>query len=215
MQNPTVKIYTKKNATWLNAAGDQVPLKFVPKSDVFKEALASKVYKAAMATEASLTALHVMMNEAFAEISTMVNAEYELKNSKKRQPVKGNITWFTFDRSLKIEANVNDIVKWDNALMTEALALLNSYISANLTEANILISELVKSAFANTKGQIDTGKVFQILRYEDKIKSKRFQKACELIKQAQAIDRTKLYMRIWEKEADGQYRNINLNFSSI
>ena len=84
-----------------------------------------------------------------------------------------------------------------------------------MTEANELISQLVKSAFANTKGMIDTDKVFQILRYEEKIKNKQFQKACELIKQAQSIDRTKLYMRIWEKDADGAYRNINLNFSNI
>ena len=211
----TVKIHTKKNNTWLNAAGDQVPFKFVPKSDICKEALAAKVYKAAMATEVALASLYELMNAAFGEISNMVNAEYELKNSKKKQATKGSITWFSFDRSLKVEANVNDIVKWDNALMTEALALLNAYISVNLTEANMLISELVKSAFANSKGMIDTAKVFQILRYEEKIKAKGFQKACELIKMAQSIDRTKLYMRIWEKQEDGQYRNINLNFSSI
>ena len=210
-----VKIHTKKNNTWLNAAGDQVPYKFVPKSDITKEALASKVYKAAMATEAALATLYAMMNAAFAEISDMVNAEYELKNSKKKQAIKGNITWFSFDRSLKIEANVNDIVKWDDALMTEAMKLLNIYISANMSEANELISGLVKSAFANAKGQIDTGKVFQLLKYEDKIKASSFQKACKLMRQAQAIDKTKLYMRIWEKEEDGQYRNINLNFSSI
>ena len=210
-----VKLHSKKNTTWLNASGDHVPFKFVPKSDICREALAAKVYKAAMATEAALATLYAMMNAAFAEISDMVNAEYELKNSKKKQAIKGNITWFNFDRSLKVEANVNDIVKWDNALMTEALALLNTYISANLTEANMLISELVKSAFANSKGMIDTAKVFQILRYEEKIKAKGFQKACELIKMAQSIDRTKLYMRIWEKEEDGQYRNIVLNFSSL
>ena len=99
--------------------------------------------------------------------------------------------------------------------MVEALALLNTYISANMSEANELISQLVKSAFANTKGEIDTGKVFQILRYEDKIKNKQFQKACELIKQAQSIDKTKLYMRVWEKDAEGSYRNINLQFSNI
>lgn len=211
----TVKIHSKKNATWCNASGDLVPYKFVPKSDQSKEALAGKVHKAAILAEACLAALYTMMNEAFAEISIMVNAEYELKNSKKKQAIKGNITWFSFDRSLKVEANVNDIVKWDNVLMTEAMVLLNTYISANMSEANELISGLVKSAFANAKGQIDTGKVFQLLKYEDKIKAASFQKACKLMRQAQSIDKTKLYMRIWEKAEDGQYRNINLNFSSI
>lgn len=210
-----VKIHTKKNATWVNAAGDVVPFKFVPKSDIYKEAIAGVVYKAAIKAEAALIEFHMMLRDAFIEVDAMLKEEYEIKAGKKKASTKGNLSWFNFDRSLKVEANINDIVKWDNALMTEALTLLNTYISTNMTEANELISELVKSAFANTKGMIDTGKVFQILRYEDKIRNKQFQKACELIKQAQSIDKTKLYMRVWEKDETGAYRNINLNFSNI
>lgn len=209
-------MHTTKNATWINAAGDAVPLKFVPKSDRRKEELAAKLHALAIKQEQALNSLHDLMKNAFKEIEQLVRTEYELKNGKKKQVgEKGNITWFSFDRSVKIEANVNDIVKWDSALMTESLTLLNAYISSNMTEANILIAGLVKSAFSNTKGMIDTAKVYQILRHEDQIKDKRFQKACELIKQASSIDRTKLYMRIWEKADDGQYRNINLNFSGI
>lgn len=128
---------------------------------------------------------------------------------------KGSITWFNFDRSLKIEADKNDIVKWDNALMTAAKDQLDAYLNSNLSETNELISALVSGAFANTRGMIDSGKVFQILKYQDKIRDKRFQKACELMKNAQSLDKTKLYMRIWERQTDGQYRNINLNFSSL
>jgi hypothetical protein len=212
----TVKIHTAKNATWVNAAGDAVPFKFVPKSDKRKEELAGKLHATALKVEASIAALHTTMRAAFKEVEQLVKAEYELKNGKKKAVgEKGNITWFNFDRSIKIEANVNDIVKWDSALMTESLTLLNSYISSSMSDANVLIAGLVKSAFSNTKGMIDTAKVYQILRHEEQIKDKRFQKACELIKQASSIDRTKLYMRIWEKGEDGEYRNVNLNFSNI
>ena len=147
----TVKIHTAKDATWVNAAGDAVPYKFVPKSDRSKEALAAKIYKAALSAEDSLKALHGMMREAFTEVSALVKAEYELKNDKKKKAGKGSLTWFNFDKSVKIEADVNDIVKWDGSLMTEALTLLNTYLSANMTETNELVAALVKSAFANTK----------------------------------------------------------------
>jgi hypothetical protein len=210
----SIKIHTPKDSTWLNAMGDVVPVKFVPQSDKTKEALAGKVYKAAINAEVVLHSLHIMMGQAFKDVSSMIKQEYDLKNKKKKE-TKGSLTWFNFDRSIKIEADMNEIVKWDGALMTEALELLNQYISANMTEANELISGLVKSAFANTKGMIDTGKVFQLLKYEDKIKAKAFQKACELMKKAQSIDKTKLYMRVWAKEEAGDYRNVNLNFSSI
>ncbi len=210
----SIKIHTTKDTTWTNAMGDVVPVKFVPQSDKVKEALAGKVYKAALHAESVLLALHTMMGQAFKDVSSMIKQEYELK-AKKKKETKGSLTWFNFDRSVKIEADMNEIVKWDGALMTEALELLNTYISANMTEANELISGLVKSAFANTKGMIDTGKVFQLLKYEDKIKAKAFQKACELMKKAQSIDKTKLYMRVWAKEDAGDYRNVNLNFSSL
>lgn len=211
-----VKIHTSKNATWVNAAGDSVPFKFVPKPDKRKEELAGKLHTNALKVEASIAALHASMKLAFKEVEQLVKEEYEIKNGKKRlSGDKGNITWFNFDRSIKIEANVNDIVKWDSALMTESLNLLNQYISSNMSDANVLIAGLVKSAFSNAKGMIDTAKVYQILKHEEQIKDKRFQKACELIKQASSICRTKLYMRIWEKGDDGEYRNVNLSFSSI
>lgn len=211
----TVKIHTVKNAKWQNAAGDEVPVKFVPKADKVKEGIAGNIYKAAIRAEATLLALHCMMRAAFTEVDALLKEEYEMKSGKKKTNTKGNLVWYNFDKSLKVEANINDIVKWDDALMTEALSLLNDYISSNMSDANELINQLVQSAFANTKGMIDTGKVFQILRYESKIKHKQFQKACELIKQAQSVDKTKLYMRVWEKDSGNEYRNINLNFSNI
>lgn len=211
----SVKFHTTKDNVWRNASGDLVPFNFVPQSDKKKEVLSAKMYKAALLAEATLKSFHQQLSSAFDTVSDLIKEEYQLKYKKQKKQGKGSITWFNFDRSIKIEADMNEIVKWDNALMTEALALLNSYLSKNLTEANALLAGLVQSAFANSRGMIDNAKVFQILKYQDKIKNKDFQKSCELMKSAQSIDKTKLYMRIWEKQEDGQYRNINLNFSSI
>jgi hypothetical protein len=205
MKKMSIKIHTAKDSIWTNAAGDAVPLKFVPATEKRKETLAAKVHKSAIGVEAALLNFHQLIAGAF---------EYEIKYKKEKKG-KGSFTWFSFDRSIKIEADMNEIIKWDNALMTEAKTLLDMYISSNMSEANELISGLVMGAFGNTKGMIDTGKVFQILKYQDKIKASKFQKACELIKKAQSIDKTKLYMRVWEKQEDGSYRNINLNFSAI
>lgn len=210
-----VKIHKSTDATWVNASGDQVPYSFVPVSDRKKEALAAKMHKAALDVEKRLADFYKLMSDAFDAVKKMVQEEYSIKYNKEKKQGKGSLTWFNFDRSIKIEADVNEIVKWDHALMTEAHDQLNKYISANLTEANELIAGLVTSAFSNSKGMIDTGKVFQLLRYEDKIKHKAFQKACELMKKAQSIDKTKLYMRVWEKTDTGEYRNINLNFSAL
>lgn len=211
----TVKFHTSKDATWRNASGDVVPVKFVPKTDKHKELIAAKIFKAALSVESALKALHELMNEAYKEVTAMVREEYELKYEKKQKEGKGSFTWYNFDKSLKVEAEVNEIVRWDSALMTEALSLLNKYISGSLSESNELIKQLVNDAFSNTKGMIDTRKVYQLLKYEKNIKNASFQKACQLIKNASTIDRTKMYQRIWYRDERGEYKNINLNFSQL
>lgn len=209
-----VKIHSRKDSTWVNAAGDIVPVKFVPKSDLQKEVYAGQIHKAALNAEAVLKSLYELMDRACKEISAMVREEYQFAKGKAKKATEG-FTWYNFDKSLRIEAEVNDIMKWDDALMTEALKLLNKYIGSTLGESNELIKGLINDVFTSRKGTIDSRKVFQLLKYESKIKNASFQKACELIKQAQGIDRTKLYMRVWEKDAKGEYRNVILNFSNL
>jgi tRNA G10 N-methylase Trm11 len=173
------------------------------------------LYKGALKAEQILNDLHEAMHLSTQEVAQLVREEFDIKERKGRGKGKGNITWYNFDKSLKIEADVQDIVKWDEAMMTEAKLLFDEYLDKNLTEDHALIKEMVMKAFSNNKGMIDSRQVFQLLKYEEKIKNEKYRKACKLMKQAQGIDKTKLYMRIWEKTEDGSYRNINLNFSSI
>lgn len=215
MNQASVKIYNSKDAIWRNAAGDAVPAKYVSKADRHKESWAGALHKQALKAEGVLHALHTAMKDGCEQIAALVRQEYEIKNGKKPRETKGNLTWYNFDGSLKVEANVNEVVKWDDALMTEALGLLNDYLDSQLTDNQALIKKLVSDAFSNHKGGIDSRKIFQLLKYDGQIKSSKYSKACELMRQAQLIDRTKLYMSISERLADGSYRTIVLNFSNI
>lgn len=210
-----VKIHTTKDATWTNAAGEAVPYKFVPKTDKLKESLAGKLVKMALSAEDCLKALHIEMNKAMESVSEVIKNEYLNKYSKEKKAGKGSFTWFNWDRSVKIEADINEIEKWDGALMTEALSLFKKYINDSLSDSNELINSLVNDAFSNSKGQIDSKKINQLLKYQDKIKNKSFLKACELIVKARDIDKKKLYQRVWIKTDDGSYRNVQLNFSAL
>jgi Protein of unknown function (DUF3164) len=208
----TVKFQTDK--IWVNASGDAVPFKFVPPIDRKKETMAQKVYKQALQAEKILQDLYYFMADTFSAINALVKKEYEIKGKEKKAG-KGSFTWFNFDKSLKIEADIHEVVKWDEALSSEAYQLFKEYISQALSGDRELIDGLVTETFANNKGMIDTKKAFQIIKWGRKIKHSKFQKACDLLIQAQGIDRTKLYMRVWVKEEDGSYRNIVLNFSQI
>jgi hypothetical protein len=207
--------FQSKATAWTNASGEVVPVKYITKSDKLKETLGSQLHKKALTVEKALAELHKLMADACDQVSLMVRQEYELKNGKSKPSTKGNLVWYNFDGSLKVEAKINDFVKWDDALMTEAKQLINEYLDSQLGEDHVLIKDLANEAFANSKGQIDSRKVFALLKYEGKIKSKRYTKACELMRQAQRVDRSKLYMMMSERLDDGSYRAINLNFSSI
>lgn len=208
-------IHSKKDALWVNAAGDQVPFKFVPKHDVVKEKLAADVVAAANKASEQLEKLHALMYDATQKVRAMVAEQLGIEGRKPLGKGKGSMTWYNFDKSIKVEADINEIARWDEAMMAEALELLNAYLNANLSDANVLIKGLVSDAFSSNKGTIDTKKVFQLLRYEDKIKDANFLQACQLIRKAQDVDRTKLYMRVATRQEDGSYKYINLNFSSL
>lgn len=208
-------IHSKKHPVWINAAGDQVPVKFVPKNDIEKEKLAADVLAAALKASEQLAKLHAKMLAATEAVKAMVKEQLGIEGRKGVGKGKGSLTWYSFDKSIKIEADMNEISRWDEPMMAEALNLLNTYLNENLSDANILIKGLVSDAFSSNKGTIDTKKVFQLLKYEDQIKDKNFQSACKLIRKAQDVDRTKLYMRIATRQEDGSYKYINLNFSAI
>lgn len=215
MNNAQVKLHSSKDAVWHNASGDAVPAKYVSKADREKERWAAALHKLATKAEEVLADLHTAMKDGCEQIAALVRQEYEIKNGKKPKETKGNLTWYNFDGSIKVEANVNEVVKWDDALMQEAKGLLNEYLDSQLTDNQALIKKLVSEAFSNHKGGIDSRKIFQLLKYDGQIKSSRFSKACELMRQAQLIDRTKLYMSIYERLQDGSYRSLVLNFSNI
>jgi len=215
MQTANVKTHTTKDAVWTNAAGDQVPVKFLTHADKLKESEAARIRKAALAAEKGLADLHAMMSKINAAVTVAIREEYELKKGAKKRDGKGNMTWYNFDGSIKIEVNINDIVKWDESLMNEAKKIFDEYIENALGSNATLIKKLVTGAFANSKGAIDSRQVFQLLKYQGQMNSSKYDKACELMLDAQRIDKTRLYMQVWEKMDDGSYRNINLNFSSI
>lgn len=215
MNNTTVKIHTTKDAVWHNAAGDAVPAKYVSKADRHKETWAGALHKQALKAEDVLADLHTAMKDGCEQIAALVRQEYEIKNGKKPRETKGNLTWYNFDGSIKVEANVNEIVKWDDAMMAEARKLLDKYLDSSLSETQAVIKKIMMAAFSNRKGTIDGRKVFELLSYENEVNSSNYKKACEIMRQAQTIDRSKLYMSISERLQDGSYRSIVLNFSNI
>ena len=71
------------------------------------------------------------------------------------------------------------------------------------------------SAFETSRGKLDTKKVLSLKRHASRIKDKRYHEAMDLIDKAIRKPESKTYFRVWEKDENGQYKSVDLNFSSI
>ena len=210
-----VKFHTAKDAVWTNAAGDPVPVKHISKSEKLKEAIAARILKKAVKLEEALIELLDDLQQSNMEIDAALRVDYELKTGNKKKVGKGGLTWYSFNGDVKVETNINDFMKFDESMMNEAHLLVKEYIGSKLNEDQQLIASIATDAFSTTKGGFDPRKVFNLLKYEAKVKNARYSKACDLIRNAQRIDKSKAYHRISVRQPDGNYRPIKLNFSSL
>jgi hypothetical protein len=212
-KNSAAHFHKKTDRVWKDAAGLQIPARFVTNAERSFELLSAKVLKSALHAEKTLLDLHVLMSECFEEVRALINQEMD---SKKKPPLKQkSLTWFNFDKSVKIEAKSSDLIKWNESMLTEAMDLINIFLGKSMGDVNDLIRRLVADALSNRKKQVDARKIFQIIKHRDKIKNKDFQAACDLLIQAQGYDRSKIYMSVSFRKQDGVYQAVNLNFSNF
>lgn len=211
MNQPNIQ---KNGHSWIDEVGLEIPFNRLNKVEITKEMYAGKIYKEACKINKSLQAFMAMIAFANEEVNKAIDKENQALNKKCKQ-TKGNFTWFNFDRSIKIEVNVNETVKFDEAKIATARELFDSFIDKNVQGTDDIVRQLINTAFANTRGGLDSKKVLSLLKYRTKIKDKQFQAALDLIQDSISRPSSKRYFRVWVKNEEGAYENIELNFSSI
>lgn len=201
-------------ATWCDESGIEIPANRISQAEKEREKQAQRVFKEAMKTHNQL--------KQFAQLIQQANDAVNVANAKENKALgkaikagKGNFTWYNFDRSLKIEVNINELIRFDEAKIAAARELFDKFIERNVAGTDNIVRQLINSAFANTKGGLDSKKVLSLLKYRSKIKDKDFHNALDLIEDSISRPDSRRYFRVWQKNEQGMYDNIDLNFSSI
>jgi hypothetical protein len=207
-----MNVITQKSSDklWKDEGGFEIPFSRTTQSERLMERKSAKLLKGAKSLNKRLKAFK---NEV-RDICTEVYDKYmeEQKNDKK---TKGNFTWYNFNRSIKIEVSVNERIEFDDLGIIACKDKLDEFLNNNVEAKNEFIKQLVMDAFETSKGKLDTKKVMGLLRYRSKIKAKAFQEALDLIEKSIRRPDSKTYFRIWAKNEEGKYENLDLNFSSI
>ena len=203
-------IQTVKEKTWKDETGKEIPRIYVSKDYKMKEHHAGVLLKEAKFINKRLMSFKemakVLCNEIYAEA---------MKKYKVKADGKGNFTWFSFDRSIKVEVSINETIVFDDLMIEASRTKLAEFLDLNLDSKQLFVKEIVADAFQTTKGKLDTKKVLSLLKYRSKITDPLFIEALDLIAESITRPGSKTYFRIWERNGDGKYEIVDLNFSSI
>lgn len=203
-------IQTSKNKTWFDEAGVGVPYSRITSIERLKERRAASMLRQAKRVNKQLCDLKETIEKYSDEVFDAVMEENDIKVNR-----KGNFTFYNFDRSIKVETSVHSMIEFDDLTIQAAQTKFMEFVDKSVETKNQFVKELIFDAFQNTKGKLDVKKILTLIKYRSKIDNKLFHEATDLIEKAIRRPNKKTYFKIWERQKNGQYKAIELNFSAL
>lgn len=199
-----------KKGVWINEAGQSIPIKYITPLDKLKEKSAVKIFTKAMKLNQSMSDF----KKEWEQISNEV-WDASIEELKANPNTKGNFTYYSFSRDIKVEASVNEHITFDDIGIAAAKNKLDEFLLQSVSAKDEFVTELITNAFSTTKGKLDVKKVMELMRYRSKVKNPLFQESIELLEKSIRRPSSKKYQRVYYRQPDGSYKAIDLNFSSI
>lgn len=199
---------------WIDEGGLEIPENRVTKTEKLRERRASQLAKEARKVHAGLVALQKMFEEYSEEVYLATMAE----NGVNINDRKGNFTWYSFDRTVRIEVSIQEYIDFDNLLISAAKQLFDEFLNENTEGIDEWLQSQIISAFSTSSGRLDTKKVMNIIRERKRLpptKYPKVHKAVDLIEKSIQKNRSKTYHRIAIRNSQGQYDNIPLNIQYL
>jgi len=199
------------NPMWFDESGTSIPYNRTTSYERKAERVTMKLAKEAIR-------LNKLLTEYKDTIRQEVEELYELfltENNGQIGKNKGGATFFNFDRSIKIEVSVQDLISFDPNLIELAKAKLDEVLNDGLNGAKEFVKPLLMDAFKTSNGKLDTKRVLGLRRYADRVKDVRYDEAMALIDKSIRRPKTREYFRVWVKDETGEYQDIQLNFANI
>jgi len=201
---------------WQDENGIVIPANRITASEKLRERACDKLLKESEKVSNKIAELKAMFGELTDEVYEAVMAENNVDTADR----KGNFTFFNFNRSIKVEVDVNERIEFDDAMIAVAKEHLDVFITnATGTAIDDMIREMINDAFSTSRGKLDTKKVLNLTRYRSRVDGEKypnFHAAIDAIEKAIRKPTSKRYHRISIKKNDEEgYESINLNFSSL
>jgi hypothetical protein len=192
---------------WIDPTGQEIPAQYVPKLDKMRDRTARRILKKAEDLSKRLAAFKE-------EAITAADAVYDamLEENKIRKNSKGGYTITSFDKSIKVEISIQERIEFDD-LIQVAQEKINEFLAEKTGGVDEDLRQIINLAFKTSKGQMDVKRVLSLFKLN--IHHKKWLEAMEILKKSISRNITKRYMRVWKKDAAGEYKAVELNFSAL
>lgn len=190
------------------ADGTLVPIAKIKPIDLARDALVQEIVEKARDLNGIMTDFK---NDTLADIAAFVQLSAEQYGAKLGGE-KGNVTLYSFDGKYKIQRAMSENIVFDERLQA-AKALIDACINKWSEGINDNIHVLVNDAFrVDKEGKISTGRVLGLRRLN--IVDNEWQAAMNAISESLQVIGTKAYIRIYERNGEGdKYVPLSLDLA--
>jgi hypothetical protein len=197
------------NEFMTDSQGRQVPLDLVSEIDKLRDQTVRRIADEAMKMKEILGEFKTRIRD---DIYTFVELSAN-QFGKAWGGKKGNITLTTYDGKYRLIVAMDDTIIFDERLQI-ARQIIGECLDKWSCDARPEIRMLVNDAFQVDKtGKISTARVLGLRRLE--IHDADWQKAMQAITESIQVSGTKQYLRFYERDTNGEYKQIALDVAAL
>lgn len=189
--------------------GRLVPVSMVTEIDKTRNDLVLEIVDQAQDLSNILSAFKA---DAMANIAAFVELSAE-KYGIKLGGTKGNVQLMSFDGEYKIQRAVSENISFDERLQV-AKELIDQCIHEWSQGSTDQIKALVNDAFyVDKQGKLNTNRILGLRRLN--ITDEKWKQAMDAISESIQVAGSKSYMRIYKRQKDGSYKQVNLDMAAL
>ncbi|KEA51811.1 MULTISPECIES: DUF3164 family protein [Mangrovibacter] len=193
----------------INAQGHYVPESQIKPLDKLRDEVVLAIVEAAHLQRKSLAEFKLGSMAKVGDFIDVSAAEYGVEYGG----AKGNVTLVSFDGRYKIIRAVGEHRVFDERIQA-AKKLIDTCISEWSGGADEKIMALVDHAFrVNKQGKIDINQVLGLRQLN--IDDGKWNEAMDAVADAIQVTGTSQYLRIYERQTDGSYKQISLDIARL
>ena len=192
-----------------DSQGRLVPVGMVSEIDKTRNDIVLEIVEAA---EELSTILAAFKTDAMANIAAFVELSAE-KFGVRLGGTKGNVQLVSFDGEYKILRAINETISFDERLQV-AKELVDQCIMEWSQGSRDEIKALVNDAFYVDKaGKLNTNRILGLRRLN--IADPKWKQAMDAISESIQVSGSKAYIRIYKRQKDGSYKQVNLDMAAL